>query len=58
MKYKALESFAGRVNGYKGEIITISDKEIANDLLAAEYIEPVKTTTAKKSSKGEGLNEG
>lgn len=57
MKYKALESFSGLVTGYKGEIITISNEEIAKDLLKANYIEPVKQAT-KKSSKGEGLNEG
>lgn len=52
MKYKALESFAGIVCGHPDEIITITNEEIAKDLLAAGYIEPVKVTTAKGRSKG------
>lgn len=50
MKYKALESFAGVVCGHPGEIITITNEEVAKDLLAAGYIEPVKPT--KGRSKG------
>lgn len=51
MKYKVLESFAGKICGHCNEILTITDKEIANDLMAARYIEPVKTTAAKGRSK-------
>jgi len=51
LKYKIIENFAGVVSGRMNEIITITDKEIANDLLAARYIEPVKTTAAKGRSK-------
>lgn len=51
MKYKVLESFAGELCGHRNEIISITDKT-ANDLLEARYIEPVKVSAAKGSSKG------
>ena len=39
LKYKALEGFGGVVNAYRGEIIEITDKTIAKDLLKAGYVE-------------------
>lgn len=41
LKYKALEGFGGIVNAYRGEIIEITDKTVAKDLLKAGYIEKV-----------------
>lgn len=48
-KYKALISFAGQITMSVNEIKEIKDKEIAEDLLNAGYIEEIKTKkTAKK----------
>lgn len=52
MKYEVLVNFAGVKSGHVGQIITISDKKIADDLLAAQYIKPVKATATKGRSKG------
>lgn len=48
MKYKALASFSGIVSATIGEVIDIADKEVAQDLLNAKYVEEVKKKTAKK----------
>ena len=40
--YKALISFGGAVSMRIGEVRDISDSTIAEDLLKAGYIEPVK----------------
>ena len=48
MLYKALKSFVGSVNAKRGDVKEISD-EIAQDLLRAGYIEPVKATKEAKA---------
>lgn len=40
--YKALKSFVGKISMVEGEVKEILDKEIAEDLLKAGYIEEVK----------------
>ena len=40
--YIALCSFVGRASVRKGEIIVIKDKDTAEDLLKAGYVEPVE----------------
>lgn len=40
--YKALISFCGKVNMTMGEVGEIPDKTLADDLLRAGYIVPVK----------------
>ncbi len=57
MNYKVLKSFGGIVSGTKGNIIKITDKKIAEDLIRAEYIEEYTglskedTETTKKLQK-------
>lgn len=51
LKYEVLVNFAGKKSGHVGQIITITDKSIADDLLKAGYIKTVKTAT-KGRSKG------
>lgn len=48
MKYKALISFSGIVSATIGEVVDIADKEVAQDLLNAKYVEEIKKTTPKK----------
>ena len=48
MKYEAIENFSGIVSAVKGEIIEISNKDVADDLVKAKFIKPVKTTKAEK----------
>nr|DAZ72587.1 MAG TPA: hypothetical protein [Caudoviricetes sp.] len=48
MKYKALVSFSGIVSATIGEVIDIADKEVAQDLLNAKYVEEIKKKTTKK----------
>lgn len=50
MKVKALKSFSGAISMYKGEIRDIQTQAILDDLMAAEYIEPV---AARRSAKNE-----
>lgn len=38
MFYKALRSFTGKVEMYKGEIKKIEDKQVAEDLVRSGYI--------------------
>ena len=45
--YKALESFVGKVSMVKGEVKEILDKEVANDLLKAGYIEELADNKVK-----------
>ena len=45
--YKALESFVGKVSMVKGEVKEILDKEVANDLLKAGYIEELADNKLK-----------
>lgn len=40
MLVKAIESFAGKVSMYAGEVKDIKDDAIVQDLLRAGYIEP------------------
>lgn len=51
MLYKAKVSFSGLVSMYKGEIKELTDEEIIKDLLKAKYIEEVKDTVKKKTTK-------
>lgn len=48
MKYRALLSFSGVISMSMGDIREIADKDIANDLLKAGYIEELKETKIKK----------
>ena len=57
MEYKVLESFAGIVCGYPGEIVTITNEDVAKDLLKAGYIEPAKKSATKTRLKGVGKDE-
>ena len=62
MKYKALISFSGTVSAVKGDTVEIADKEVAKDLLDANYIEEIKkpapkTATKKKQTSEEVSNE-
>ena len=50
MEYKALVSFAGLVCGVPGQIIVIDDKAVANDLLAAGYIEAIPVPAKRKKA--------
>jgi hypothetical protein len=59
MAYRALTTFAGAVSMAQGETIDKIDKEIAEDLLRAGYIEEVggdkpKADKSSKSSKNKG----
>ena len=53
MMYKALKSFAGKVNMKRGEVKDIEDKDIAKDLVDSKYIEPVKDQAKTKGKKEE-----
>ena len=46
--YKALETFVGKVSMVKGEVKEILDKEVANDLLKAGYIEELADNKVKE----------
>lgn len=48
MKYRALLSFSGLISMSMGDVREIADKDIANDLLKAGYIEELKETKIKK----------
>ena len=50
MKYRALVSFAGKVTMYPGEIREI-DKETAEGLLKAGYIEKIRETKKREAKK-------
>ena len=56
MKYRALESFSGKISMYKGEIRELT-KEVAKDLLKANYIEKIKDNTKEDSPEEDGTNE-
>lgn len=45
--YKALKSFAGKINMRKGEAKDLQDQNIIKDLLNAGYIEEVKEESKK-----------
>lgn len=47
MLYKALKSFGGAVSMTEGEVKTISDILIVNDLVTAGYIEEAKPAKSK-----------
>lgn len=51
--FKVLKSFSGLVIGVRGRVIEIKDEAIANDLLAAGYIEAVEAAEVppKKTTK-------
>nr|DAO53802.1 MAG TPA: hypothetical protein [Caudoviricetes sp.] len=51
MKYKALISFSGTVSAVKGDTVEIADKEVAKDLLDANYIEEIKKPAPKTATK-------
>lgn len=51
MLYKARVSFSGLVTMHKGEVKELNDEEIIKDLLKAKYIEEVKDTVKKKTTK-------
>ncbi|MGG3623859.1 hypothetical protein ABES25_09940 [Bacillus gobiensis] len=51
MKVKALVSFSGIVTMTKGEEKEISNKEIYQDLLKANYVEEVKVKLNKRKVK-------
>lgn len=53
MLYKAIKSFTGKITMRMGEVREITDSSIAEDLLRAKYVEPVKQAkqTKKKESK-------
>jgi len=61
MKIKALISFSGLISMYAGEERDITDKEVLNDLLSANYIEEVKpkikSETKPVTKKGVKSNE-
>lgn len=48
MIYKALESFAGKISMFEGEVQAIADKAVAESLLKAGYIEEVKAKAEPK----------
>lgn len=52
MNYKAKVSFSGKVSMHVGEVKTITDVNIANDLLKAGYIEEIKPAEKAKTVKG------
>jgi hypothetical protein len=68
MAYKATRSFVGKIRAKKGDVLNITDGEIAKDLLSAGYVmeleesKPVKTSskkaTAKKADVEDGENDG
>lgn len=47
MKYRALISFSGNITMAMGEVREIDNKDIANDLLNAGYIEELKEAKMK-----------
>lgn len=53
MEYKAKVSFSGAISMAAGEVKTITDADVAKDLLKAGYIEEIKPadkTSAKAST--------
>jgi hypothetical protein len=54
MRYKALKSFSGIVSMHEGDEQEISDKTVAEDLLNAGYIQPLKARTKAKNTSKEG----
>lgn len=54
MRYKALKSFSGVISMAEGDEKEINDKTVADDLLAAGYIKPLKAVARKKKTNSEG----
>lgn len=54
MRYKALKSFSGVISMAEGDEKEINDKTVADDLLNAGYIQPVKTAASRKKSNNKG----
>lgn len=53
MKYKAKENFSGiKLSMSVGEVLDITDDNIAKDLLRAGYIEEIKPAEKAKAVKG------
>lgn len=50
MEYKATVGFSGLISMGKGEVKEIKDKDVADDLLKAGYIEPIEKPKTKKTS--------
>lgn len=51
MKYKALVSFSGKITKVKGDEFNLEDKEIANDLIHAKFIEEINQETVHLDKK-------
>lgn len=49
--YKALKSFVGKISMVEGEVKEILDKEVAEDLLKAGYIEKLTDNKVKEEIK-------
>lgn len=49
--YKALKSFVGKISMVEGEVKEILDKEVAEDLLKAGYIEKLADNKVKEEIK-------
>lgn len=49
--YKALKSFVGKISMVEGEVKEILDKEVAEDLLRAGYIEKLADNKVKEEIK-------
>lgn len=47
--YKALETFVGKISMVKDEVKEILDKDLANDLLRAGYIEELAENKPKEN---------
>ena len=59
MKYKAKVSFSGAISMAEGEVKTITDVDIANDLLKAGYIvedKPADKAVKASTNKTKGAN--
>lgn len=50
MLYKALVSFSGKISMVTDEVREIPDPAVADDLVRAGYIEPVKEEKKKKKT--------
>ena len=52
MKVKALVGFSGLISMHKGEETEITDQEVLDDLLSANYVEEINTTQSNKERPG------
>ena len=49
--YKALTNFSGIISMNKGEVQEISDKDLADKLIKAEFIEEISSNKIKEHTK-------